>query len=164
MRRTSATLLAATVLGTATLAAAEDSISRGQYLVAIMDCGGCHTGGALAGAPDPKLHLAGSDIGFGAPGLGVFYPPNLTPDAETGLGGWSEADIVKAVRTGERPDGRELAPMMPWRSYAALTDADAAALAAYLKSLPPVRHQVPPPAGPSEKAPAPYLGVTMPAG
>ena len=83
-----------------------------------MDCVGCHTGGALAGAPDPKLRLAGSDIGFGAPGLGVFYPPNLTPDQETGLGAWSEADIVKALRTGERPDGRELAPMMPWRSYA----------------------------------------------
>ena len=74
--------------------------------------------GALAGQPDPKLHLAGSNIGFGVPGLGVFYPPNLTPDRETGLGSWSEADIVRAVRQGVRPDGRELAPVMPWRNYA----------------------------------------------
>lgn len=164
MTRLLASLISATLLGATAAAHAEDQIGRGQYLVGIMDCGGCHTGGALVGAPDPKLHLAGSDVGFGAPGLGVFYPPNLTSDQETGLGTWSEADIVKAIRTGERPDGRELAPMMPWRSYAVLTDADAAAVAAYLKSLPPVRRQVPPPTGPSEKAPAPYLGVTMPAG
>jgi hypothetical protein len=59
-------------------------LPRGEYLATIMDCGGCHTGGALAGQPDPKLHLAGSNIGFGVPGLGVFYPPNLTPDREPG--------------------------------------------------------------------------------
>ncbi len=136
--------------------------ARGAYLASIMDCGGCHTGGALAGRPDPALALAGSDVGFGIPGLGVFYPPNLTPDPETGLGGWSEADIVRAVRTGERPDGRELAPAMPWRSYAALTDEDALALAAYLKGLKPVRHAVPPPAGPSETPKGPYLTVAVP--
>ena len=136
--------------------------SLGEYLARIMDCGGCHTGGALAGRPDPALLLAGSDVGFGVPGLGVFYPPNLTPDLETGLGSWSEADIIKAVRTGERPDGRELAPVMPWRSYAALNDEDAAALAAYLKGLEPVRHAVPPIAGASEKPPAPYLTVATP--
>ena len=139
---------------------AQDAVQRrGAYLVAIMDCTGCHTQGALAGRPDPALHLAGSTIGFGAPDLGVFYPPNLTPDPETGLGDWSEGDIVRAIRTGQRPDGRQLAPMMPWRSYAALTDEDAAAVAAYLKSLPPVRHAVAPPAGPGQAAPAPYLGV-----
>jgi mono/diheme cytochrome c family protein len=150
------------MLGTACAAQASDATSRGEYLVAIMDCGGCHTGGALAGQPDPSLRLAGSDIGFGAPGPGVFYPPNLTPDRETGLGDWSAAEIARAVRTGARPDGRELAPMMPWRSYAALTDDDALALAAYLKSLPPVQRKVPPPTGPDERAPAPYLGVVMP--
>lgn len=140
---------------------AEDAVTRGAYLARIMDCGGCHTPGAMAGKPNEVMHLAGADVGFGVPGLGVFYPPNLTPDPETGLGGWSEAEIVRAVRTGQRPDGRELV-VMPWRSYAALTDEDAAALAAYLKSLPPKANQVPPPTGAEGKAPAPYLAVVVP--
>lgn len=137
-------------------------LKRGAYLAMIMDCGGCHTEGALAGKPEPSLALAGSSIGFEIPGLGFFYPPNLTPDRDTGLGAWSEAEIVKAVRTGIRPDGRELAPIMAWRSYAALTDADARALARYLKSLKPVRHAVPKLAGSSEKPPAPYFTVVTP--
>jgi mono/diheme cytochrome c family protein len=141
---------------------AQDLVRRGEYLARIMDCAGCHTGGALAGKPDPALHLAGSAIGFELPGFGVVYPPNLTPDPETGLGSWSDTDVINAVRTGTRPDGRELAPVMPWRSYAALTDEDARALAAYLKSLQPVRHAVPPLTGSGHKAPAPYLTVAVP--
>ncbi|MFO1048124.1 MAG: c-type cytochrome [Geminicoccaceae bacterium] len=140
---------------------AAEPVSRGAYLARIMDCGGCHTPGAMAGKPDEAMHLAGADVGFGVPGLGVFYPPNLTPDRETGLGGWSEEEIVRAVRTGQRPDGRELV-VMPWRSYAALTDEDAGALAAYLKSLPATANHVPPPTGAQDKAPAPYLAVVMP--
>ncbi|HZH26491.1 MAG TPA: hypothetical protein VEY95_04840 [Azospirillaceae bacterium] len=101
-------------------------------------------------------------MGFQIPGLGIFHPPNLTPDRETGLGDWSEADIIKAVRTGVRPDGRMLAPVMPYPSYGKLTDEDAQAPAAYLKSLKPVRNQVPPVAGASEKPTAPYLTVVMP--
>src|SRR3712207_9012000 len=57
---------------------------------------------------------------FGISDLGLFCPPNLTPDHETGFGAWSEADIIRAIRKGERPDGRVLAPVMPWRNYAAL--------------------------------------------
>jgi mono/diheme cytochrome c family protein len=143
-------------------AMAQDAVERGEYLSKIMDCGGCHTAGALAGKPDPKLYLAGSDIGFEMPGLGVFYPPNLTSDHETGLGSWTEADIVKAVRIGIRPDGRELAPVMPWPAYSALTDADARALAGYLKKLPPVRHQAPLPVGPGQPPPAAYLTMAFP--
>lgn len=143
-------------------AAADDRVERGAYLAAVMDCAGCHTPGALLGAPDPEGHLAGSQVGFQIPGLGIFYPPNLTPDPETGLGTWSEADIIKAVRTGERPDGRMLAPAMPYRSYSALSDADAAALAAYLKSLPPIRHQAPAMVGATGTPVAPYLAVVMP--
>lgn len=137
-------------------------LKRGEYLVTIMDCTGCHTPGKLLGKPDLARLLAGSEVGFGIPGLGTFYPPNLTPDRETGLGNWSEADIAKAVRTGVRPDGRVLAPIMPYDNYGALTDADAAALAAYLKSLKPVRNAAPPLVGPSEKPTAPYLTVVMP--
>jgi mono/diheme cytochrome c family protein len=143
-------------------ARAEDKAKRGEYLAAIMDCTGCQTPGALAGKPDMARHLGGSDIGFELPGLGVFYPPNLTPDRETGLGAWSAADIIKAVRTGAQPDGRILAPVMPYHSYARLTDADAQALAAFLMRLKPVSHQAPTPVGPSEKATAPYLTVKVP--
>jgi mono/diheme cytochrome c family protein len=137
---------------------AADSVARGQYLARIMDCGGCHTPGALTGQPDMARYLAGSDVGFEIPGLGRFYPPNLTPHAETGIGSWSDADIIRAVRT----DGRELAPVMPWHSYAVLSDDDAQALARYLKSLPAVAHKSPSPVGPDEVATAPYLTVVMP--
>ncbi|WP_229729566.1 c-type cytochrome [Agaricicola taiwanensis] len=113
---------------------AQDRLKRGEYLANIMDCGGCHTPGVFLGKPDQERYLAGSEVGFQIPGLGIFYPPNLTSDQETGLGSWSEAEIITAVRTGVRPDGRELAPAMPWRAYAALNDADAQALARYLKA------------------------------
>lgn len=142
-------------------ASAQDKLRRGEYLATIMDCGGCHTPGALAGQPDQARHLGGSTIGFQIPNVGIFYPPNLTPD-ETGLRAWSERDIVTAVRTGVRPDGRVLVPVMPYHNYAKLTDADAGALAAYLKSLKPIPHKAPSIAGPAEKATAPYLTVVMP--
>lgn len=129
---------------------------RGEYLVTIMDCTGCHTPGALVGAPDLDRFLGGAETGFGAPGSGVFYPPNLTPDPETGIGKWSIQEIADAVRSGVRPDGRALFPIMPFPSYSALTDEDAIALATYLKSIPPVKHKAPGPFGPNDKPTAPY--------
>jgi mono/diheme cytochrome c family protein len=159
-----AAVLAAAAIVAGPALAQQGDVARGKYLATIMDCTGCHTGGALIGQPDPKRHLAGSEIGFGVPGLGVFYPPNLTSDRETGLGAWSADEIVTAIRTGERPDGRKLAPVMPWPSYGALSDADARALVAYLKSLPPVRFKAPAPVGPNETPPSPYLTLTSPKG
>ena len=162
MRKSFACLVSTALLGAMAPAFAENAPERGAYLAAIMDCGGCHTGGALAGRPDPALKLAGSDIGFAIPGLGYFYPPNLTPDPATGTGAWSTADLVRAIRTGERPDGRMLAPVMPWHAYAALSDDDALALATHLQGLAPVSHAFPPPTGPDQDPPAPYLTVVMP--
>lgn len=159
-------VLVAAIITAATFAAAaahaETPLERGAYMTKVMDCTGCHTTGSLAGQPQPDKFLAGSDIGFEIPGLGIFYPPNLTPDSATGLGTWSEEDIVTAIRTGVRPDGRQLVPVMPWPSYATLTDDDARAIAAYLKSLPPVTHAAPPPSGSAEPAKAPYLTVKFP--
>jgi mono/diheme cytochrome c family protein len=149
-------------VGDTALAQSNSAYSRGEYLARIMDCGGCHTPGALAGKPDQTRAFSGSQIGFHIPELGYFYPPNLTSDRETGLGSWSENDIIRAVRTGVRADGRMLAPVMPWHSYAALSDSDAQALARYLKSLPPIRHAVPPLTGASATPPAPYLAVITP--
>jgi mono/diheme cytochrome c family protein len=159
--RTAATLLLFS-LAAVRPASTEDRTGRGEYLATIMDCGGCHTTGALVGKPDPANYLAGSQVGFQIPGLGIFYPPNLTPDPATGLGAWSEADIVKAVRTGVRPDGRQLVPVMPYPHYAKLTDPDAYALAAYLKRVKPIRHEVPAITGATETPTAPYLMVVMP--
>jgi mono/diheme cytochrome c family protein len=158
----SALLACALAFAAAATAHADDKLARGKYLAAIMDCGGCHTRGALVGHPEPAFALAGSNVGFEIPNLGFFYPPNLTSDAETGLGTWSEAQIIAAVRTGVRPDGRQLVPIMPWMSYAALDDADAQALAAYLKSLAPIKHPAPPMTAHAAGAPAPYLTVKMP--
>ena len=76
-------------------------------------CHDCHTPGYFLGKPDMARYLGGSDVGFELPGLGVFVAPNLTPDRETGLGGWTAAQIVGALKTGKRPDGRELAPIIP---------------------------------------------------
>jgi len=143
-------------------AAPEPEIAWGACLAAIMDCGGCHTPGALIGQPDASRHLGGGDIGFAVPGLGVFFPPNLTSDVATGLGAWEAEEIVRAVREGVRPDGRMLAPAMPWRAYAALNDADAAALGAYLKSLPAAPAPRLGPFGEGEAVPAPYLMLAVP--
>jgi hypothetical protein len=95
--------------------------------------------------------LGGSEVGFELPGRGVFHGPNLTPDPETGLGTWSLDQIADAITKGRRPDGRELAPIMPWHAFAKLTAQDVRAIAAYLKSLPPVKNKVPGPFGPNEQ-------------
>jgi mono/diheme cytochrome c family protein len=109
----------------------------------------------------PKA-LSGSEVGFEIPELGVFYGPNLTPDKETGLGTWTKAQIVAALQKGTRPDGRMLAPIMPWRAFASLTKRDAEAIAAYLQSLPPIKSKVPGPFGPKEK-PTSFVMKVVPA-
>jgi len=86
------------------------------------------------------LYLGGSDVGFEIPGLGVFVGPNLTPDKPTGLGNWTEEQIVTALQSSVRPDGRVLAPIMPWKSFAKLRKDDAMAIAKFLsvmKVVPP---------------------------
>ncbi len=134
-----------------TAMADEAQVARGKYLAGIAGCGDCHTPGYFLGKPDMTKQLSGSEVGFEIPGLGVFHGPNLTPDNETGLGKWSADDIVTAFTQGKRPDGRELAPTMPWRGYATMTPDDALAVAVYLKSLTPIQNKVPGPFGPSEK-------------
>ena len=138
----------------------ESRLERGRYLAAIMDCSGCHNIGSFSPKPD-EGYLQGGTIGFEVPGMGVFYPPNLTPHPEGGIGKWAEKDIVTAVRTGRLPDGRILSPAMPWHAYSHLKDKDALALATYLKSLPPSAHVVPRPST-KENAAQPYLTVAPP--
>ena len=144
-------------------AADRASVERGKYLVNLGGCTDCHTPGYFFGKPDAARPLGGSEVGFELPGVGVFHGPNLTPDRETGLGNWSEQDIVTALRTGVRPDGRELAPIMPWRAFAELTDTDLHSVALYLKSLAAVRNQVPGPFGPQEQPTSFVMKIVPPA-
>jgi mono/diheme cytochrome c family protein len=142
--------LSATTLGAALAAfgsfpspaSADDAqVARGRYLVTIAGCSDCHTPGALIGAPDMKRYLGGSDVGFSIPSQGVFVGQNLTPDKETGLGQWTSDQIVSAIRTGKRPDGSQLSPVMPYPAFSHLADDDAHAIAAFLESLPAVSNK-----------------------
>ena len=162
MNNTTITAAGLAALAIAAPASAETPVERGAYLAHIMDCGGCHHTGAFTPQPNLETPLAGSDIGFEMPGMGYVYPPNLTPDEETGLGKWSDEEIIAAFTTGMRPDGRQLAPMMPWMSYAHITADDANALVAYLRSLKPVTHKVPGPLAAGDTPTAPYFTVIAP--
>jgi mono/diheme cytochrome c family protein len=147
-------IIAAAVIGAFVPSAGAQNaqVERGKYLVSFGGCMDCHTPGYFFGKPDMARHLAGSEVGFEIPGLGVFVGPNLTSDKDTGLGGWTDAQIITALQKGVRPDGRELAPIMPWRAFANLTPGDAQAMVAYLRTLPPLKNKVPGPFGPSEKS------------
>ena len=152
MFRIAIALAAATFLMSGSLHAEMASTERGKYLVTLGGCTDCHTPGYFFGKPDATRYLGGSEVGFEIPGLGIFHGPNLTPDRETGLGGWTDAQIAAAITTGKRPDGRELAPIMPWHALASLTKDDVGAIVAFLRSVPAVKNKVPGPFGPSEES------------
>jgi mono/diheme cytochrome c family protein len=146
-------LAAAAVIAASSITAhaASAQAERGKYLVEFGGCNDCHTPGYFFGKPDMARYLGGSDVGFEIPGLGVFLGRNITPDKKTGIGDWTEDQIVTAIQTGVRPDGRVLAPIMPWHAFANLTKDDAHAIAIFLKTLKPVDNAVPGPFKPGEK-------------
>jgi mono/diheme cytochrome c family protein len=146
------TMLAMSValIGVVSPAVADEAqIERGRYLVTLGGCHDCHTPGYFLGKPDMTQYLGGSDVGLSLP-TGVFVGRNLTPDKETGLGTWTKEQIITAFSAGKRPDGRELAPIMPWEAFSHLTDADKDAIASYLQSIPAVKNAVPGPFTPNE--------------
>lgn len=111
--------------------AAAVPLDRGEYLFRAAGCGGCHTdeknkGPALAGGAALKT------------GFGTFYAPNITPDPTHGIGRWSEADFIRALREGVSPAGEHYYPAFPYTSYTRLTDADLHALWSYLRRQQPV--------------------------
>jgi len=112
--------------------AEEDAVSRGEYLVRAGGCFSCHT---VAG----EEKLAGGRA-LATP-FGTFYSPNITPDPETGIGRWTDAQFLRALREGVRPDGGNYFPVFPYPSFTGITDGDALALKAYLFSLPPVHRK-----------------------
>jgi mono/diheme cytochrome c family protein len=116
-------------------------MERGRYLVETgAACGVCHTTRGPDGQLLPGIELAGGriivDRGFRA------VVPNITPDPETGIGRWSDADIAAAIRDGRRPDGTLIGPPMPLELYRGLSEHDLVAVVAYLRAVPPVHHAV----------------------
>ena len=109
-------------------------VARGQWLAKAADCTVCHT--AKGGA-----EYAGG-FAFTLP-FGTIYSPNITPDKDTGIGNWTDAQFLNAVHKGIDDQGQHLYPAMPYASYTYLTDADALAIKAYLFSLRPVHNEVP---------------------
>lgn len=122
---------------------AETLQERGSYLVnTVMACGNCHTPIGPTG-PDMSRALSGG-LTFDEPPFTVTAS-NLTPDEETGIGAWSDAEIKTALVGGVRPNGTHLAPVMPSAFYHVLPERDLDAVIAYLRSIPPVHNQVPDP-------------------
>lgn len=122
-------------------AAAESLLERGTYLVhSIVACGNCHTPKGPDGHALPGQDLSGGVVIE----LPVFraVAPNITPDDETGIGKWTDAQIVNAIRNGKRPDGTTIGPPMPIDFYRDMSDTDVLAIVAYLRSVKPIRHQV----------------------
>jgi mono/diheme cytochrome c family protein len=125
------------------------AVNRGEYLVELLGCGACHTEGALIGEPRPEMALAGSSIGiaytnpFENENPGIVFAPNLTPERDTGIGRWTDDEIKDAVRTGLGRHGPNRILVMPWQGYARITEDDAWAIVAYLRSLEPIDNQVP---------------------
>lgn len=135
--------LALLVVLLAAPAAAETPVERGHYLAAtIMTCVHCHTPLGDRG-PDMARALAGGrkfvEADF------TVHAPNITPDPETGIGRWTDAELVAAIVDGVRPDGTPLAPIMPSAFYRSLLPADVEALVAYLRAATPVANAVPGP-------------------
>ena len=130
-------------------AKAESPIERGGYLVnTIMACGNCHTPRDADGKPVPGRELSGG-LAFNTPAFAATAP-NITPDRETGIGSWSDAEIKRALIEGSRPDhgrfaGIALAAIMPANFYKALLPDDLDTIIAYLRSVTPVRNEVPDP-------------------
>ena len=133
-------------------------VKHGEYLVEMLGCGTCHTDGALEGAPRMARALAGSSIGiaymnpFNNDRPGVVYPSNITPDRETGIGDWSDTQIAAAIQAGTGRHANRRIAAMPWPGYASMSDEDVNAIVAYLRSIKPVKHEVPKEVKPGEPA------------
>ena len=120
-------VLLAAAAGSAT---AQRDAKRGEYVAKAGGCLGCHTE-----AKDNAVPYAGGRA-LKTP-FGTFYGPNITPHPSAGLGRWGEADFMRAVRMGLRPDGAHYFPAFPYPSFTRISDADLRDLWAYLRSLPP---------------------------
>lgn len=148
-----------------------DMVKRGEYLVSASGCHDCHTPhkmGAEGPEPDMSLALSGHQAGQQLPQppapngpwilaatgsftawagpWGVSYTQNITPDAETGIGSYTEEQFVMTIREGKKQGrGRALLPPMPWPAIRNFSDEDLKAIYAYLRTVKPIKNKVPDP-------------------
>jgi mono/diheme cytochrome c family protein len=172
---TAAIALPAHAQGTAKAAeSTADTLARGKYLVTTSGCNDCHTPwivGPKGPEPDMSRMLSGHPEGAPLPPppqpqgpwivsayatntawagpWGVSFTANLTPDAETGLGKWTQRNFTETIRTGRHMGrGRQILPPMPIPMYKHFTDSDLEAIFSYLQSIPAVKNRVPEPLPP----------------
>jgi mono/diheme cytochrome c family protein len=117
-------------------------LARGDYLAnGIVACGNCHSSRTPEGEFIEGMEFAGNyvidDPAFSA------YAPNITPDIRTGVGSWTDEELIRAIREGIRPDGRVLGPPMAFQLYRKISDNDIRAIVAYMRSVPAVENEVP---------------------
>jgi mono/diheme cytochrome c family protein len=122
-------------------------LQRGSYLVNnVLYCGACHTsrehGNLLTESERTDAFLGGGNV-YDDKGIGVVWIPNITPDVETGIGAWKDDEILRVLRDGVASDGHFLVPLMPFGAYQYLSDDDARAVVAYLRSVPAYRQAKP---------------------
>lgn len=123
-------------------AVAQTPAERGKYLVeTIAGCGNCHTPQGPNGPVLARALSGGPPMVEGK--LFTARPGNLTPDRETGIGRYTDAQLKVMIREGRRPDGSLIGPPMPFNFYRSMADADVDAIIAYLRTVPPVKNAVP---------------------
>jgi len=142
--RTATGIAAAILVACASVssAGAETQLERGTYLLrSIVACGNCHT------PKGPEGEIPGMELAGMAPFFEIeeftANAPNITQHKETGIGSWSDAQIISAIREGKRPDGSIIGPPMPIELYRGLSDRDVGAIVAYLRQVAPVRNVIP---------------------
>lgn len=117
-------------LAFAASAGAQGDPKRGEYLSRAGGCLGCHTETRQGAVP----YAGGREL---KTPFGTFFGPNITPHPQAGIGRWTEADFIRAMRHGRRPDGANYFPAFPYPSFTGIHDADLRDLWAYIRSLPP---------------------------
>ena len=112
----------------------DELLARGEYLSIAGNCASCHT------TADGEFMAGG--LAFETP-FGTLYSTNITPDADTGIGNWSDRDFLNSMRHGVRPDNEHLYPAFPYTAFTRISNEDIAAIHAYLQSIPPVHQAAP---------------------
>lgn len=138
----SAAVMAAGLGALSANAYAETPLERGRYLVnSIVACGNCHTPKTAKGLPDNAREFAGFKVVDEKPM--TAWAPNITQHKKDGIGAWTDAQIIKAIRDGVRPDGSLIGPPMPFHFYREISDTDVKAMVAYLRTVKPVAGKTP---------------------